>query len=106
MEVSEAKVLITVDGARRKGKTAPIKSAVDAEIGAVETLQHIVVVRSTGTECEMQDGRDVWYDELMRGAPIPNARPSRCRPSTRSSSSTRQARPRSPRASCTPPAAT
>ena len=36
MEVSEAKVLITVDGARRKGKTAPIKSAVDAEIGSVE----------------------------------------------------------------------
>jgi acetyl-CoA synthetase len=67
MEVSEAKVLITVDGARRKGKTAPIKSAVDAEIGAVKTLQNIVVVRSTGTECDMQDGRDVWYDELCAG---------------------------------------
>ena len=64
MEVSEAKVLITVDGARRKGKTAPIKSAVDAEIGAVQTLQHIVVDRSTGTACDMQAGRDVWYDEL------------------------------------------
>ena len=32
MEFSEAKALITVDGARRKGKTAPIKSAVDPEI--------------------------------------------------------------------------
>jgi acetyl-CoA synthetase len=29
MEFSEAKALITVDGARRKGKPAPIKSAVD-----------------------------------------------------------------------------
>ena len=29
MEFSEAKALITVDGARRKGKTAPIKAAVD-----------------------------------------------------------------------------
>jgi acetyl-CoA synthetase len=64
MEVSEAKVLITVDGARRKGKTAPIKSAVDAEISEVKTLQHIVVVRATGVECPMQDGRDVFYDEL------------------------------------------
>ena len=27
MEVSSAKALITVDGARRKGKTAPIKAA-------------------------------------------------------------------------------
>ncbi len=67
MEVSEAKVLITVDGARRKGKTAPIKSAVDAEIGPVKTLDHIIVVRSTGTDCELQDGRDVWYDELCAG---------------------------------------
>src|SRR5581483_2252615 len=32
MEFSRAKALITVDGARRKGKTAPIKSAVDPEI--------------------------------------------------------------------------
>ncbi len=68
MEVSEAKVLVTVDGARRKGKTAPIKPAVDAEIGAVKTLQHIVVVQSTGTECEMQEGRDVWYHELCESA--------------------------------------
>jgi acetyl-CoA synthetase len=29
LEVSHAKVLITVDGARRKGKTAPIKAVVD-----------------------------------------------------------------------------
>ena len=33
MEVSEAKALITVDGARRKGKTAPVKPAVDAAHG-------------------------------------------------------------------------
>ena len=38
--------------------------------------------------------------------PTPSARPSRWRPSTRSSSSTPPARPRSRRASCTPPAAT
>ena len=33
MEVSEAKALVTVDGARRKGKTAPIKQTVDEEHG-------------------------------------------------------------------------
>ena len=38
--------------------------------------------------------------------PTPSARPSRWRPSTRSSSSTPPARPRSRRGSCTPPAAT
>ena len=33
MEVSEAKALITTDGARRRGQTTPIKQAVDEEIG-------------------------------------------------------------------------
>ena len=44
MEFSEAKALITVDGARRKGKTAPIKQQVDAVMDDLETLQHIIVI--------------------------------------------------------------
>ena len=66
MEFSEAKALITVDGARRKGKTAPMKSAVDEEeIGDMSSIETIFVVRATGTECEMQEGRDVWFHEAM-----------------------------------------
>ena len=68
MEFSEAKVLITVDGARRKGKTAPVKSQVDEEMGELEHLKTIVVVRHTEAECEMQDGRDVWFHEVMEQA--------------------------------------
>ncbi|MDQ1674615.1 MAG: acetyl-CoA synthetase [Frankiaceae bacterium] len=65
MDVSKAKALITVDGARRKGKTAPVKSAVDEVVGDLETLQHIVVVQATGIECPMTEGRDVAYAELL-----------------------------------------
>ncbi|MGB2710969.1 MAG: acetate--CoA ligase, partial [Conexibacter sp.] len=68
MEFSEAKALITVDGARRKGKTAPIKAAVDEHMGDLATLQTIVVVRHTGAPCEMREGRDVFYDEVMAAA--------------------------------------
>jgi acetyl-CoA synthetase len=68
MEFSEAKALITVDGARRKGKTAPIKQQVDQTMGALKTLKHIVVVKSTGADCEMQEGRDVWYEEICAAA--------------------------------------
>jgi acetyl-CoA synthetase len=32
------------------------------------TLEHIVVVRHTGEDCEMRDGRDVWFDEIMEAA--------------------------------------
>jgi acetyl-CoA synthetase len=65
MEFSEAKALITVDGARRKGKTANIKQAVDEEMGDLESLEHVVVVKRTDADCEMKDGRDVWYHEIL-----------------------------------------
>ena len=67
MEVSDAKALITADGARRKGKTAPVKAAFDAA-GALESLEHIVVVRHTGIDVPMRAGRDVFYDEILAAA--------------------------------------
>src|SRR6201995_727701 len=68
MEFSEAKALVTVDGARRKGKTAPIKQQVDEAMGGLATLEHIVVIKSTDADCEMKDGRDVWYHEICEAA--------------------------------------
>jgi acetyl-CoA synthetase len=68
MEFSDAKLLITVDGASRKGRIAPIKAAVDAVMGDLDTLEHIVVIASKGTDCEMQAGRDVWYHEITAAA--------------------------------------
>jgi acetyl-CoA synthetase len=68
MEFADAKALVTVDGARRKGKTAPIKSAVDEKIGDVESIETIFVVKATDTDCEMQEGRDVWFHEAVEAA--------------------------------------
>src|ERR1039458_2306912 len=68
MEFSEAKLLITTDGAARKGKTAPIKDRVDDVMGDLATLEKIVVVRSKGTPCQMKEGRDVFYDEIVAAA--------------------------------------
>ncbi len=68
MEFSEAKALITVDGARRKGKTAPIKQQVDECMSNLDALEHIVVVKRTDADCEMKDGRDVWYHEIVEKA--------------------------------------
>ncbi len=76
MEFSEAKALITVDGAARKGKVAPVKANVDEVMGDLDTLEHIVVVRSKGTDCEMREGRDVWYHDLIVAAdPVCAAEP-------------------------------
>jgi acetyl-CoA synthetase len=68
MEFSDAKALITVDGARRKGKTAPIKEQVDSVMGEVGSIEHIIVVKHTDADCEMQEGRDLWYQELLEKA--------------------------------------
>jgi len=68
MEFSEAKALITVDGARRKGRTAPVKAKVDEVIGEVDSIETIFVVGHTGEACEMQEGRDVWFEQAMAAA--------------------------------------
>jgi acetyl-CoA synthetase len=68
MEFSQAKALITVDGARRKGNTAPIKSAVDEQMGDLASLERIIVVRHAGIDCPMSAGRDVFYDEICAAA--------------------------------------
>jgi acetyl-CoA synthetase len=68
MEFSEARALITVDGAARKGKTAPVKDRVDEVMGDLATLETIVVVRSKGAPCAMKPGRDVYYDEILAAA--------------------------------------
>jgi acetyl-CoA synthetase len=68
MEFSNAKALVTVDGARRKGKTAAIKQAVDEVMGDLASLETIFVVEHTGESAEMKDGRDVWFHEALAAA--------------------------------------
>src|SRR3954471_2676409 len=68
MEVSNAKALVTVDGARRKGKTAPIKEQVDEAMGELKSLERIFVVQKTDNDAPMTDGRDHFYDELLKDA--------------------------------------
>jgi acetyl-CoA synthetase len=68
MEFSEAKALITVDQARRKGRAADIKPAVDEFLGAVPSIETVIVVRNTGADVGMEEGRDLFYDEAIEAA--------------------------------------
>ena len=56
MEVSQATALITADGARRRGRTAPVKQAVDEAIAGLDMLHTVIVVQATGAPCEMRAG--------------------------------------------------
>jgi acetyl-CoA synthetase len=68
MEFSEAKALITVNAARRKGKATPIKPEVDKFLGDVPSIETVVVVHNTDDEVEMEEGRDLWYHEAIEAA--------------------------------------
>ncbi len=68
MEVSDAKALVTVDFARRKGKAAPVKASVDEVMGDLDSLETIFVVQAVGGDAPMTEGRDVWFHEAMAAA--------------------------------------
>jgi acetyl-CoA synthetase len=65
MEVSDAKVLVTADETLRRGKPTPMKAKVDEIAESLPSLEHIVVVKRTGGECPMTEGRDVWWHESV-----------------------------------------
>jgi acetyl-CoA synthetase len=68
MEFSEAKALITANASRRKGRSAPMKAALDPLLGGLPTLETVLVVRNTDEDAPMTKGRDVWYHEAVAGA--------------------------------------
>jgi acetyl-CoA synthetase len=76
MECSNARALVTVDGARRKGRALPVKPGVDATLSDLPAIETVFVVRHAGTVCDMRRGRDVWYhDALAAAAPECPAEP-------------------------------
>jgi acetyl-CoA synthetase len=64
---AEAKVLITADGAYRRGQEVPLKRNAEDAIKDTPTIEHVVTVKRTGTEHPFVDGRDVWYHDLVDG---------------------------------------
>jgi len=64
----ESRVLITADAGPRGGKATPLKQNADEALDDAPSVERVVVVRRTGDEVEMAEGRDSWWDELMDDA--------------------------------------
>ncbi len=63
---SGCKALVTQDTGLRGAKSdIPMKSNADAAVADCPSIEKVVVVRRTGQEVAMSDGRDVWWDEVM-----------------------------------------
>ncbi|MEM6711581.1 MAG: acetate--CoA ligase [Pseudomonadota bacterium] len=64
----DSKVVVTADEGLRGSRKVPLKTNVDK---ACETapVDAVVVVKRTGGDIAMQDGRDIWYHEAAASAP-------------------------------------
>lgn len=61
---SESKVLVVADGAYQRGKIINLKEIADEALQRAGTVEHVIVVKRTGSEVNMEQGRDMWYHEL------------------------------------------
>ncbi|HEX6459393.1 MAG TPA: acetate--CoA ligase [Thermoleophilaceae bacterium] len=68
MDSTGATVIITQDEARRKGGLIPLKHIADQALEQhAPSLQKMVVLRRTGGDVPMKEGRDVWWHDLVEG---------------------------------------
>ncbi|TMK77205.1 MAG: acetate--CoA ligase [Actinobacteria bacterium] len=66
MNDMECEVLITQDEAWRGGSPVPLKRNADEALESSPTVRQAVVLRRTGGEIGMQEGRDSWWHELVQ----------------------------------------
>ena len=62
---ADAKVVITQDGAWRGGNVVPLKANTDVSLARTPGVEHVVVVRRAENDIHMEDGRDIWYHDLV-----------------------------------------
>jgi acetyl-CoA synthetase len=66
---SECKILLTADEGRRGGRKVPLKVNADEALKVCPSIEHVLVVRNTGSAVAMQEGRDIWWHEAAAAQP-------------------------------------
>jgi acetyl-CoA synthetase len=65
----DASLLICADESRRGGKRVPLKTNADAAMAKCPSIRHAIVVRTTGADVPMTEGRDLDYGSLVSREP-------------------------------------
>ena len=65
---AEAKVLVTADEAPRGGRRTPLKQNADKALEDSPSVESVVVVKRTGEDVPMTDGRDHGWDDVVGAA--------------------------------------
>jgi acetyl-CoA synthetase len=69
IEDCQSHCIITADEGLRGGKKVPLKANTDAACAKVSGVKSVIVVRRTGANVPMVEGRDVFYDDIARVVP-------------------------------------
>ncbi|MYF83693.1 MAG: acetate--CoA ligase [Acidimicrobiia bacterium] len=67
VEDAGARVLITCDGAWRRGSVVDLKVAADRAMERTDLVERCVVLRRTENDVTMKEGRDIWWHDLVDG---------------------------------------
>jgi len=62
---SDCRTVITADEGVRGGRPIPLKENTEQALSGCPNVHTVVTVRRTGGDVTWQDGRDVWYHELV-----------------------------------------
>ena len=60
--------VITADEGLRGGKKVPLKANTDEALKDCPSVETVIVVNRTGGDVNMQEGRDVWYEDVCAEA--------------------------------------
>ncbi len=66
---AECVAIITTDEGWRRGKKVPLKATVDTALESSPSIKHCIVSKRIGDPIAMRDGRDIWWDDLVRDQP-------------------------------------
>ena len=69
---AESNVVITSDGGYRGTKTIPLKAIVDEALETCPTVDNAIVLKHTGDDIPMKEGRDIWWHDLLEGVGFDN----------------------------------
>ena len=81
MNDAQAKAIITADGGYRRGAVVALKAQVDEALKDSPTVKRVVVLKRTGQDIPMMDGRDHWWHALVPKQ-SPNCVPEKTRQRT------------------------
>ncbi|MGH8911589.1 MAG: acetate--CoA ligase, partial [Acidimicrobiia bacterium] len=64
---ADARIVITQDGSWRGGNVVPLKANTDVALARTPGVETVVVLRRTENDVHMEDGRDVWWHDVVEG---------------------------------------